>query len=348
MHLHMGISRRRFIAFGSSAIGLWPLGALAGLLDHRRIRYLIGAEGSGGYEAYARLFGKHLALALPSATVGVEIVETADGRLAAKYIFESVGDPLTIGLFESALLYEEISSEERHGYDLAAFNWLGKLAVDERVAIASKLSGIKTIEDLRAHKGPAIYPASTVVSRGTADCYLLNAILDLPIKPVPGYNASQRALAMISGEVQVIVGSFSSLRKLVEDEGAAVILRLNDVELPGLGRSVPLLRDVAPKPVSILVDLIELGGDLGRWIAAPPEIAPDDLAALRAAFDAAVTSPAFLAEAADMKIPIKPLGGAEVQGLVDSLLARKAELKDALTAALACGERRAGGDRNAC
>jgi tripartite-type tricarboxylate transporter receptor subunit TctC len=344
----MGMSRRQLIALGGSAFGLWPFGALADLLDRRRIRYLIGAEGSGGYEAYARLFGKHLALAVPSATVAVEMVETADGRLAARYIFESVGDPLTIGLFESALLYEEISIEEHQGYDLAEFNWLGKLAVDERVAIASKLSGIKTLEDLRARKEPAIYPASTVVSRGTADCYLLNAILDLPIKPVPGYNASQRALAMISGEVQVVVGSFSSLRKLVEDEGAAVILRLNDVELPGLGRSVPLLRDVAPKPVSLLVDLIELGGDLGRWIAAPPTIAPDDLAALRAAFDATVASPAFLAEAAEMKMSIAPLGGAEVQRLVDSLLARKGELRDALKAALACGERRAGGDRSAC
>lgn len=143
--VHVKISRRQFIASGGAAIAFRPLGALADLLDHRRIRYLIGAEGSGGYEAYARLFGRHLALALPSATVVVEIVETADGRLAAKYIFESVGDPLTIGLFESALLYEEISSEEHHGYDLSEFNWLGKLAVDERVAIASKQRDRKSV-----------------------------------------------------------------------------------------------------------------------------------------------------------------------------------------------------------
>jgi len=344
----MEVSRRQLIAGGGSVLGLWAIPALAGVLDGRRIRYLIGSEGSGGYEAYARLFGRHFALALPDTTIVTELVSTADGRLAAKQIFESTGDPLTIGLFEAALLYEEVSGDEHYGYDLARFNWIGKLAVDARVVIASKLSGIGSIEDLKARTEPAVYGASTVVSRAAADCYILNALFDLPIRPVPGYNASQRALAMISGEAQVAVGSYSSLRKLVEDEGAKVILRLNDVELPGLGRSVPLLRDVAPKPVSILVDLVELGGDLGRWIAAPPSIAADDLAEVRSAFDAAVASEALLAEAASMKMPITPLGGAEVQRLVENLLGRKAELKDSLRAALACGRRRGEGDRSAC
>jgi tripartite-type tricarboxylate transporter receptor subunit TctC len=344
----MDVSRRQLIAGGGSVVGLWTIPALAGVLDGRRIRFLIGSEGSGGYEAYARLLVKHLALALPDTTIVTELVSAADGRLAAKQIFESTGAPLTIGLFEAALLYEEVSGDEHYGYELDRFKWVGKLAVDERVLIASKLSGINSIEDLRARTEPAVYGASTVVSRAAADCYILNTLLDLPIRPVPGYNGSQRALAMISGEAQVAVGSYSSLRKLVEDEGAKAILRLNDVELPGLGRSVPLLRDVAPTPVSILVDLVELGGDLGRWIAAPPTILEDDLAEVRSAFDAAVASEAFLAEAASMKMPIDALGGAGVQRLVENLLGRKAELKDTLRAALACGRRRGEGDRSAC
>jgi len=49
-------------------------------LDGRRISFLIGNEGSGGYEAYARLFAKHLALALPNARLTVEVIPAADGR----------------------------------------------------------------------------------------------------------------------------------------------------------------------------------------------------------------------------------------------------------------------------
>ncbi|MEX0853986.1 MAG: hypothetical protein WD036_12000 [Bauldia sp.] len=339
-------SRRDILAFAAAGL-VWGrfTEALAGVLDRRRIAFLIGNEGSGGYEAYARLFAKHLALALPQSRMTVEVVQTADGRLAAKQIFEAPAGDLTIGLFEAALLYAEILDEEDVKFNLGAFNWLGKLAVDERVVVASKLSGINSIADLANRSEPAVYPASTSASRASFECYVLNDILGLSIKPVPGYNGGQRALAMISGEGQIVVGSYGSVRRLVEEEGAAVILRMNAVPNPGAPVSAPLLRDIAPKPVSKLADLMELSGNLGRWIAAPPNADAADVDALRTAFDAAVHDEAFLAEAAQLKIPIDPLSGSEVQGLVGALLADKAALQADLQAAIACGRRRAVGDR---
>lgn len=336
-------SRRELIAFGFGLLLGAHTKAFAGVLDRRAIRFLIGNEGSGGYEVYARLFAKHLAFALPASRVSVEVVPTADGRLAAKRIFEAPPHDLTIGLFESALLYAEVLGEEEVEFHLANFNWLGKLAVDERVVVASKLSGIKTIEDLANRSEPAIYPASTIASRGAVETYLLDDILKLPIKPVPGYDGAQRSLAMISGEAQIIVGSYSSLRHLVEDEGATVILRMNTVPKPAAPSSVPLLRDIAPKPVSRLADLIELSGNLGRWIAAPPNADPADVDALRTAFATTMNSDAFLAEAAELKIPIDPLSGSEVQSLVGSLLADKTALQTELQSAIACGRLRAAG-----
>jgi len=340
-------SRRDLIAFGAAGlIGAPWSRAFAGALDGRRIRYLIGNEGSGGYEQYARLFARHFALALPDTRLTVEVVPTADGRLAAKRIFEAQAGDLTIGLFESALIYAEVLGEEDARFDLAGFNWLGKLAVDERVAIASKLSGIRSIDDLRTRSEPAIYPASTIASRGSFECFILDHLLALPIKPVPGYDGGQRALAMISGEAQIVVGSYASLRTLVEEEGAVVILRLNDVPRPGAPASAPLLRDVAPDPVSRLTDLIELSGNLGRWIAAPPSADSADVEALRQAFDSTMRDSAFLAEAARLKIPIDPLGGAEVQGLVATLFDDKAGLQAELRAAVDCGRARAAGARS--
>jgi tripartite-type tricarboxylate transporter receptor subunit TctC len=337
----MAQSLTRRALLGLAAAGLSMASsrlAVAGMLAGRRIRFLIGNEGAGGYEAYARLFAKYLSLALPDAALRVETVPTADGRLAAKRIFEARRGDLVIGLFESALMYAEISGEPALAFELDRFNWLGKLAVDERVVVAGKSSGIKSIADLATRTEPAVYPASTIASRGAVECYILNALLDLPIKPVAGYDGGERALAIISGEAQVVVGSYSSSRGLVEDEGAVVILRLNEVANPMVSNSVPLLRDLAPKPVSSLVDLIELSATLGRWIAAPPDALQDDVAALRSAFDQVVRDKAFLAEAAERKIPIDAASGREVQDKIARLLRRKSELSKELSAAVACGK----------
>jgi tripartite-type tricarboxylate transporter receptor subunit TctC len=92
--------------------------------------------------------------------------------------------------------------------------------------------------------------------------------------------------------------------------------------------------------------LIELSNTLGRWIAAPPSIADDDLAILRAAFDKVVADPDFLAEAKTQKLEIDPLGGAQVQEKLTALLARKQQLRGSLAAALTCGRRRADGARS--
>jgi len=342
----MNLTRRGLLgAAGSMAFGLTIDGAGAVTpLAGRSIRFLIGNEGSGGYEAYARLFSTHLALTLPQSNVTVEVVPTADGRLAAKRIFEADRGELVIGLFESALIYASMSGESGVAFDLAKFNWLGKLAVDERVILASRQSGITTIADLAQHSGPAIYPASTIASRGSFECYIVNTLVGLPIRPVAGYNGAERDLAMLSGEAQVVLGSYASSADLVENGDAVVLLRLNEVPRPSVPTSIPLLREVLRTPGSPLVDLIELSSNLGRWIAAPPTASPEDVAALRAAFDTTVASAAFVADAAQQRLPLDPLPGIEVQEKVVRLFAREARLKDDLLTTVACGKRRADGD----
>lgn len=340
-----GLSRRAFMAAGAALV-LAPSIGRAQALAGRRIPFLIGNEGAGGYEAYARLFAKHLALALPSARVTVEVVPAADGRLAAKRIAEAPAGDLTMGLFETALLYSEIEKDDLAPITLAAFKWIGKLAVDERLIVASARSGIKSIEELAARTEPAIFPASTIVSRSASECYLLDALLGLPMKPVPGYDGAQRGLAFLSGEGQVIVGSYPSQARMIASNDAVPILRLNAVPNPSVPATVPLLRDVAPAGHADLIELVELSNTLGRWIAAPPSIADDDLAILRAAFDKVTADPDFLAEARTQKLGIDAMGGAQVQEKLGALLARKQQLRGSLAAALDCGRRRADGARS--
>ena len=314
-------------------------------LSGRHLRFLVGSEGAGGTETYARMIAKHIGLALPNVSMSVELVPEADGRLAAKRIAEAAAGDLTIGLFEPALLYSEVEKDDLAPISLADFNWVGKLAVDERIMIGSTKSGILSLDALKARDGLVVSPVSTIVSRGASECLILDALLGLSIRPVPGYDGAQRSLAMLNGEGQVVVGSYASQTSLIEQDAGRVLLRLNAVPHPLAPATAPLLRDLLDERDHLVVDLIEAGSNLGRWIAAPPGIAAGDLDALRATFDRAVASEGFKDEMRKNRLAIEPLGGAEVQDNVRRLLSRKAEIRVALIEALQCGRARSQGAR---
>jgi tripartite-type tricarboxylate transporter receptor subunit TctC len=335
------ISRRVLLAGAASMAAAAVLPAYAAEVKTTHLRFLIGS--SSGYAEYSRLFMKHLARLNPDLRTDVESVPEADGRLAAKRIFESAPDPLEIGMFETSLLYAALLGEDAGGFDFAKFRWIGKLATDPRLVIVSKGSGIRSLDELRARPEPVVFPTSSITSRSAVEALLLNALLDLRLKPVPGFTGAERQLALINGEGEVLAGSYPSLDKLILDEGAVPVLRLNDFELPGVGKDVPILRDIATQPVSPIVDLIGLSGRLSRLIAAPAEIDKDELASLQAMFDAVVADPAFAKEAGELGLPIDTLPGPEVEGLIAGLFARKAEVGADLAAMSACGQKRAEG-----
>ena len=56
--------------------------------------------------------------------------------------------------------------------------------------------------------------------------------------------------------------------------------------------------------------------DIGRPFFLPPNVPADRVAALRAAFDATMKDPDYLAEAERLKIDVDPLTGAELAALV--------------------------------
>jgi tripartite-type tricarboxylate transporter receptor subunit TctC len=56
--------------------------------------------------------------------------------------------------------------------------------------------------------------------------------------------------------------------------------------------------------------------DIGRPFFLPPNVPPDRVAALRAAFDATMQDPNYRAEADKLKVDVDPLTGAELAALV--------------------------------
>ncbi|MDE2473937.1 MAG: hypothetical protein KGO48_02705, partial [Alphaproteobacteria bacterium] len=60
---------------------------------------------------------------------------------------------------------------------------------------------------------------------------------------------------------------------------------------------------------------------IARPFAAPPGLPPERLQALRAAFDATMKDPQFLAEAKRLNLEVRPVSGSDVEKLIKELYA---------------------------
>src|SRR5512132_2493238 len=74
--------------------------------------------------------------------------------------------------------------------------------------------------------------------------------------------------------------------------------------------------------------------EYGRPYFLPPDVPMERVAALRRAFDATMTDPAFIADAARLQFDVDPLTGEQVQALVGELAATPREVVARVRAAL--------------
>jgi len=73
---------------------------------------------------------------------------------------------------------------------------------------------------------------------------------------------------------------------------------------------------------------------LARCFAAPPGTPAEQVAALRAAFDATMKDPEFLETASKQGLEISPMTGAEVQNTIKQVLAAPKGLREQVKAAM--------------
>ena len=117
-----------------------------------------------------------------------------------------------------------------------------------------------------------------------------------------------------------------TLRPYVQrDNEIRVLLQIGKqkhADLPNVAFLADLMKNDEDRAiVSIVFDKYQMG----RPMFVPPGVPADRVALLRAAFDATMKDPAFIAEAALQKLEISPLPGTEVQALVERLYASPEE-----------------------
>jgi tripartite-type tricarboxylate transporter receptor subunit TctC len=296
----------------------------------KTVNYIVSTAPGGGYDLYGRLIAEYMQRYLPGSTFVVKNVPGAGHMIGANTIYSSRADGLTIGTFNTGLIYNQLIKTDGVKFDLTKMSWIGKAASEPRVFVIAAQSKIKSFEDLRNQKEPVNFATSGIGSSNYVEINSLTNILKLPVKVLTGYNGNDDQLAMRRGETVGGMGSRSSFEQFVKNGYGRFIAQIGGKET-----DVPQLRDQIKDPDGqAIVALIQSQGDIARLTAGPPDIPADRLAALRDAYKKALEDKELQAKAEKLDRPIDPAYGDDVLKLIKEALNQKPEVVAVLKSAL--------------
>ena len=287
----------------------------------KTVTYIVATSTGGGYDTYARTIAPYVQKYLPGSTVIVKNVPGAGHIIGANEDYAAKPDGLTIATFNTALIYSQIVGAQGIQFDLSKFTWIAKLSSDNRVLLVGAKTPFQTFDDAvkASQTSPIVLSSAGVSSASNIDALLLQQATGLKVKMIAGYTGNDSELAILRGEVQGEVGSYSSLASYVTSGDGRILLQIGMKKDPALP-NVPLLSDIVTPDKKAIADLILTDASLGRLVAAPPGVPDARRQALVQAFQKATADPDFLAAAKKEKIPIDPAFGDDVGNLIKSAL----------------------------
>jgi tripartite-type tricarboxylate transporter receptor subunit TctC len=275
-----------------------------GYYKGKTLTYVVATAAGGGYDFYARLIAEYMAPHLPGVTIVVKNMPGAGHLIGANYTYNARPDGLTMGTFNTGLIYNQLIGREGVKFDLRKMSWIGKASSDPRVLVVPPDSPIKTLEDLKRPGEPFKFAVSGVGSANFNETTMLKEALHLNIKIITGYNGNDDQLAVRRGEINAVFGSRSSYESFVSNGYGRYVLQVGGDE-----KSPPQLSAVmkdASKEAKEIVALMESQAEISRLTAGPPKIPAARLAALQMAYEKALKDPELQAKAEKADRPIEP------------------------------------------
>jgi tripartite-type tricarboxylate transporter receptor subunit TctC len=287
-----------------------------GFFKGRIITYIVATQPGGGYDTYARVIGKYIQKHIPGSTVIVKNIPGAGNIIGANELYLAKPNGLTIGTFNTGLLYSQIVGSQGIRFDLAKYSWIGKASAQARVFCVVANSPYKTFKDILDSKEPVKMSATGVGGSDYNESLLLAAATGAPLKVIPGYSGRENEMAMLRGEVVGQLGSYQGLIGFLKAKEGRVLLQMGAKRHKEL-QDVPMASemDLSAKNKQIIA-IIDSMAELGRLTAAPPKMPQERLEVLRIAYKKALTDKALITELERIGLDTDPSFGEDVANLV--------------------------------
>lgn len=284
----------------------------------KTVTYVVATAAGGGYDLYGRLVADYMQKYLPGSPFVVKNMPGAGHLIGANFIGSARPDGLTIGIFNTGMIYSQLAQIDGLRIDLTKMSWIGKAGSDPRTIVMAEHTPYKNLQEVRQSKENLKWAGAGVGSAAYMELKLLIEGMKLPGRIITGYNGNEDRLAMRRQEIDGTVGSLSSYEDFVQNGYGRFVAQIG-----GKSGTIPQLRDLVKQEsaeIKAVVALIQSQGEIGRWTAGPPNIPADRLATLRGAYKQALEDPELREKAAKAGRPIDPAYGDEVLAMVKEAL----------------------------
>lgn len=295
----------------------------------KTITLVIGVSAGGDYDIRARLLARHMAKYIPGNPAIVPQNMVGGGGLVAANWLAKVAprDGTALLAISSNLPVGQAIGLEGVNFDVAKFSWIGNTTDSPNVVTAWHTAGVKTIDEARQKQ--LVLGASARSSGSYYYPAALNMFAGTRFKIVLGYpGGNDINIAMERGEVGGRGSNSWASWKTTHPDWLAEhkIFMLAQV---GLKRSpelpdVPLLQELVSDPeAKDVLTFISADTAISRPIVSTPDVPADRLAALRQAFDKAMTDRDLLAEAKQADMDISPMRGEDAQKVAEMIVSTR-------------------------
>lgn len=289
----------------------------------KTVNVYIGVGAGGEYDIQARLVARHIGKHIPgNPSVVPQNMTGAGGLKMINYLYSvAPKDGTAVGMIANQFPALQVIGASGVQFDAGKMQWIGSIAPAVETMAVWHTAGVKSIDDVR--KREVVAGASARGAISFTYPAVMNELLGTKFKIVTGYQGGNEInIAMERGEVQSRNNTWSSWKATkphwLKEQKLFVIAqagpRARDLDAPSI-------EDLTKSPEDRqLMELAVSGTQFGRPFAT--NAAPADrVAALRAAFDATMKDPEFLAEAQQLGFEVDPVPGVKMQQTVEKVLA---------------------------
>ena len=293
----------------------------------KQVTIVVSADAATSYDLYPRTAARHLSKYIPgNPKIVVKNMPGASGIVAANWLYNiAKKDGLTLGAIHRTLPLTRALGVKQARFDPVKFNWVGTPVQETASCFVRSDSPYKNAEDLVNAKKPVKMAATQPRSDIYIVPLMLNRVMGANMEVTSGYRGIMAtALAVDKGEVDGICGwGYASLRALKKDwfekKAIRILVQIGREKHPGL-QDVPLASELAKGDQKAILEVYNKQLSVGRPWAMPPGVAPERVETMRQAFAQVMKDPAFLKDAAKVRIQINPLHGKDLQTLVAQMV----------------------------